>query len=120
MDRDDPSLVMDADEHVRRHFDGMTRKYLLSVLDDDLIAEHLRKPMGHHSEPLARLLAWCHRRPQNEQYLVRQTAGDEYRIARMSGRRGVPPDVINDAVFKTVEDARHAILLQHINDLTGG
>ena len=48
---------------VRDMFDRMTRTYLLTVVGDDLIEEHRRSPTGHHSEPLARLLAWCQRRP---------------------------------------------------------
>lgn len=120
MDSQESTAGMDADDHVRRHFDGMTRKYLLSVLSDDLIEEHRKKPMGHHSEPLARLLAWCQRRPLDEQYSVRRMSDGGYRIIRMSGRRGVPPSYATDEVFQTVEDARHGVLLQHIKDLTGG
>ena len=119
-DKDTAPPVTDADTHVRDTFDAMTRKYLLTVLNDDIIAEHRHKQMGHHSEPLARLLAWCHRRPLEQQYSLRHGADGRYRIIRMSGRRGVPPAYVGDAVFDTIDDARHGVLLQHIKDLTGG
>ena len=119
-DTDTSPPVLDADDHVRNNFDAMTRKYLLTVLSDDIIEEHRQKQMGHHSEPLARLLAWCHRRPMGEQYSLRQAADGGYRIIRMSGRRGVPPAYVGDTVFAAIDDARHGVFLQHIKDLTGG
>jgi len=112
--------VQDADQHVLDNFDAMTRRYLLKVLNDDIIEEHRQKQNGHHSEPLARLLAWCHRRPLHERYSLRQAADGSYRIIRMSGRRGVPPEYVGDTVFHTIDDARHGVFLQHIKDLTGG
>jgi len=118
--KDQSPPVLDADDHVRDNFDAMTRKYLLMVLSDDIVEEHRQKQSGHHSEPLARLLAWCHRRPLSEQYSLRQGADGSYRIIRMSGQRGVVPTYVGDAVFNTIDDARHGVLMQHIKDLTGG
>ncbi|WP_324754058.1 hypothetical protein [Roseovarius sp. Pro17] len=112
--------VLDADDHVRAQFDAMTRKYLLTVLNDDIIEEYRQKSTGHQSEPLARLLAWCHRRPMDQQYSLRQASDGGYRIIRMSGRRGVPPTYVGETIFTTIGDAHHGVFLQHIQDLTGG
>lgn len=114
-----PALPVDADEHVREMWDRMTRSYLLSVLSNDIIEEHRRSPTGHHSEPLARLLAWCQRRPLPEQYAVKAEADGSFRIVSMTGRRGVPPTYIGESRFASLEEARHGVLLQHISDLTG-
>jgi branched-chain amino acid transport system permease protein len=119
-DKDTFPPLLDADDHVRENFDAMTRKYLLMVLNDDIIKEHRHKQMGHHSEPLARLLAWCHRRPIDQQYSLRLGADGGYRIIRMSGRRGIPPAYVGETVFATIDDARHGVFLKHIRDLTGG
>ena len=86
-----PALPADADEHVREMWDRMTRSYLLSVLSNDIIEEHRRSPTGHHSEPLARLLAWCQRRPLPEQYAVKAEADGSFRIVSMTGRPKLPP-----------------------------
>lgn len=112
-------IIHDSDLHVRNQFDRMTRTYLLSVLNDDLIAEHRRKPEGHHSEPLTRLLAWCHRRPPSEQYVVRAEGTGDYRIAQLSGQRRKLPLYIGEERFGTIQEARHGVFLQHIKDLTG-
>lgn len=91
MSEADTSSVADADLHVRADFDRITRNYLLSVLSDDLIEEHRRKPEGHHSEPLTRLLNWCQTRPLHEQYAVLQETGGRYHVVRLSGKPRVPP-----------------------------
>lgn len=109
----------DADHDVRDMFDRMTRAYLLTVVSDELIAEHRRSPFGHHSEPLTRLLAWCQRRPLPEQYAVKAEADGTYRIVSMTGRRGARPTYLGEARFASLEEARHGVLLRHISDLTG-
>ena len=109
----------DADQDVREMFDQMTRAYLLTVISDDLVEEHRRSPTGHHSEPLARLLAWCQRRPLPAQYAVKAEADGSFRIVLMSGRRGVRPSFLGETRFASLEDARHGVLLQHISDLIG-
>jgi len=108
----------DKDHHVRAQFDRMTRAYLLSVLDDQLIEEHRTDDGSHPSEPLSRLLAWCQRRPLAEQYAVKAEADGAFRLVRFSGRRGQAPIYIGDERYATLREARHGVLLRHINDLT--
>lgn len=108
----------DKDVHVRDQFDRMTRKYLLAVLSDDIIAEHRRGP-GHPSEPLSRLLAWCQRRPLDQQYAVKAEADGTFRLIRLGGVRGRRPAYASEDRFATLEEARHGAFLRHIKDLTG-
>lgn len=110
--------LADRDHHVRDLFDRMTRAYLLTILDDALIEEHRTKEAGHYSEPLARLLAWCQRRPRGEQYGVKAEAGGTFRLIRFADRRGGPPAYLDEERHATLRDARHAVLLRHIRDLT--
>lgn len=112
-------MTGDADLSVRDHFDRMTRAYLKTVLDDGLIEEHRLNPAGHHSEPLARLLAWSQRRPLSSQYAVKAEADGTFRIVAMSGRRGMRPTYVGDDRFPSLAEARHGVLLRHISDLTG-
>lgn len=109
----------DADGNVRKNFDRFTRAYLLSVVNDGVVEEHRIKPEGHHSEPLTRLLSWCHTRPLNEQYVVVRQNDGQFHVARLSGRPRVGPKRVDDQTYSTVREARHAAFLQHIKDLTG-
>lgn len=115
---DDQLRQPDKNVHVRDHFDRMTRGYLRSVLNDELIAEHRRGELGHVSEPLARLLAWCQRRPASEQYAVKAEADGTFRLIRFAGRRGHPPSYIGDERYTTLQAARHGVFLRHVSDLT--
>ena len=108
----------DQDIYVRDHFDRTTRRYLLSVLSDALIEEHRRYP-AHPSEPLARLMAWCQRRPIEERYAVKKEADGSFRVIRFSGRRGAKPSYAGEERFASYEEARHGAFLHHIKDLTG-
>lgn len=111
--------VVDAGDHVRQNFDHFTRRYLLSVLSDQLVDEHRSKPEGHHSEPLTRLLNWCHMRPLDQQYIVIHRNDDRFQVARLSGKPRSAPAPVDDQTYETVREARHAVFLRHIKDLTG-
>jgi branched-chain amino acid transport system permease protein len=115
---DDSSNWEDRDLQVRGHFDQMTRKYLLSVLSDALIEEHLCYP-PHMSEPLMRLLAWCQRRPLAEQYSIKQEGDGSFRLINFYGVRGRKPVYASEEKFATIREARHGAFLRHIKDLTG-
>lgn len=115
---DDSSSQTDSDAHVRNHFDQTTRVYLMAILTDALIEEHRRCP-AHLSEPLARLLAWCQRRPLSEQYAVKAEGDGSFRLISFSGVRGRKPAYVGDDRFATLQEARHGAFLRHIRDLTG-
>src|ERR1700688_1120809 len=114
----DENGQIDRDDDVRAHFDRMTRAYLLSVLDDELIEEHRTGSGRHASEPLARFLAWCQRRPLDQQYAVKAEADGAFRLVSFSGWRGQPPRYIGAERYATRLEARHGVFLRHINDLT--
>lgn len=115
---DDNSNPVDRDLQVRDSFDQTTRKYLLSVLSDALIEEHRRSP-PHKSEPLARLLAWCQRRPLVEQYAVKAEGDGSFRLVIFTGVRGHKPVYVSEENFASIGEARHGAFLRHIKDLAG-
>ncbi len=107
----------DADLQVYAHFNAKTRGYLKSVIDEALIEEHRRQPVGRHSEPLERLLAYFRRLPLSEQYAVKTEADGVFRIVRLSGLRGTPPKAVDETDHRTLEAAYHAIFLRQIDEL---
>jgi hypothetical protein len=117
MPEKDEDLLRDRNVEVRAHFDQMTRAYLLSVLNDELIEEHRSGSSVHPSEPLARLLAWCQRRLPSEQYALKAEADGTFRLVAFSGRRGQPPSYLGDERYATLQEARHGVFLHHIRDL---
>jgi branched-chain amino acid transport system permease protein len=40
-----------------------------------------------------------------------------YRIVALSGLPGVPPRVVDDRIYSSLDDAYHAVFLRRINDL---
>lgn len=118
MSEQDGPYQVDRDVYVRDHFERMTRIYLLSVLGDDVIEEHRTGDPGHVSEPLARILAWCRRRPPAEQYSVKAEADGTFRIITFAGKRGRKPSYVGGESYATLSEARHAAFLHHISDLT--
>ena len=69
------------------------------------------------SEPLARLLAWCQRRPPHQQIAVKAEADGSFRLIRFAGR-GQKPAYVGEERFATLQEARHGAFLRHVKDLT--
>jgi branched-chain amino acid transport system permease protein len=111
------TALQDRDVLVEDRFNRMQRLYLKSVLSDELIEEHRRQPLGQHSEPLARLLMYLQRSAANRYALKRDTRDGKYRIIRLSRIRGVAPELADDAVFDTVEEAYHGLFLKQVREL---
>ena len=111
--------IRDQDEVYRRFFDGMQRKYLKSLVDDDVIEEHRRSPLGQHSEALERLLHYFRNAPQAGKYAIRRggKSAAAFRIVSLSGLRGEAPRTLEGEEYATVEEVHHAIFLKRIRHL---
>lgn len=110
----------DRDPVARAQFDALQRRFLRTLVSPAVIAEHKARPLGQHSEPLARLLHYFRERPLAGQYAVlREQAGGRFAVLRLSGRRGVPPVPEGEARYATLEEAYHAIFLKRIEELMG-
>jgi branched-chain amino acid transport system permease protein len=107
----------DRDHEVEDRFNRMQRLYLKSVISDALIAEHRAQPLGHHSEPLARLLMYFQRSGGNRYALRKDTRTGSFHIVHLSRIRGVPPEPADAAVFDKIEDAYHGLFLKQIKEL---
>lgn len=115
---DERDEVQDRDVVYRRFFESKQREFLRSLVNDEVIEEHRRQPLGQHSEPLERLLIYFRRAPQKDKYTVwRDERQGCYRIVTLSGERGVAFNEVDDRQYNSVEEAYHAIFLRRIDDL---
>ena len=110
--------VEDRDVVYRRYHDGKQEEFLRTLVCDDVIEEHRQKPLGQHSEPLERLLLHFRGMPMaNKLAIKRDEATATFRLIAFSGERGVPPRLVDDTKYKTLEEAYHAIFLRRIEEL---
>ena len=113
--------VTDKALHYYARFDEKLRERLRALINDELIAEHKENPLGfrgHHSPDLQFVLNYFRRSPQAGKYIiVASVPWQEYRIGVLSGVRGVAPEVLEEPVFATEEEAIHGTFLARVRDL---
>jgi branched-chain amino acid transport system permease protein len=101
-----------------RRFDKKLREELKKLVNDKVIEEYPGARSGLLSDTLQRLLNYFRRASIVDKYAVLCTRPfAEYRIIALSGRRGVPPRVVDDKVFDSPESAAHAVFLKRVQDL---
>jgi len=101
-----------------RRFDARLRTDLKKLITEDLIQEHRATFGKRRSDALERVLTYFRSTAVADKYAalaVKPFA--EYRIVALSGRRGVPPRVVDDQIFTSVEDALHGVFLKRVQDL---
>lgn len=109
--------VVDKQLLVFDDWDRKQRERLRRLVSDALIEEHKLQPLGQHSDALDRLLAYFRRQPVvGKELIIAVRPWEEYRIALMSGARGVPYELL-DETFPTEEAAMHGIFLRRIRHL---
>jgi len=110
--------VENKDDHFFDYFNDKQCEYIRQVLNDEIIEEHRLKPLGQHSEPLARVLAYCRRIPMNQQLALKHDRkSDTYMIICLSGKRGVAPTVVDTETFQTLNEAYHGLFLKQISTI---
>ena len=114
----EPEDMADRDLVYRDYFDAKQEEFLRLLVCDDVIEEHQQTPLGQHSEPLERLLLYFRRMPMaNKLAIKRDETTSTFRIIAFSGERSVPPRLVDDREFETVEEAYHAVFLRQIDKL---
>ena len=115
---DEAEMPRDQGEVYRLYFDEKQREYLKTLVCDEVIAEHKAKPLGQHSEPLARLLHFFAHAPQAGKFAIRRSVrSNTFQIVALSGVRGVPPSPVGREEYERVEDAYHALFLMRVERL---
>jgi hypothetical protein len=85
-----------------------------------LALEFRKNPIGHHSPALEQLLNVLRAGPVAGKYcLVCIVPFERWVLARLSGRRGVPPVILENHVFTSIEDAEWEIFKRRWRDATG-
>jgi branched-chain amino acid transport system permease protein len=102
---------------LRRH-DQRVRDQLKPLVSPEVLAEHQRCPWGQHSEPLTRLLYHFRFAAIADKYALQvEQPYRSYRLIALSGQRGVPPRVVDDKTYPSIEEATHAVFLKRCQDL---
>ncbi len=110
--------TIDRQLEVYAAFDARIRESLRRLINEDLIAEHASQPLGPHSDALTRVVNYFRRAPQAGKYIiVAEEPWQRYRIARLTGVRGAPPQMIDDVAHASEEAAMHAVFLLRVRDL---
>ncbi len=111
--------VHDKQELYYRRFNKRLRERLKKLITPELIEEHRRDPLGHHSDELARVLNYFRRGEMADKYVIHRMvpAEEKFRVMAVSGQRGMPPRVIDDREYHDIKEAYHAVFLLRVNDL---
>ncbi len=72
----------------------------------DLVEEFRKTPVGHHSPELQKVMNRLRaERFPGKHVLICTRPYQEWRLARLSGVRGEPPEVVEGVVYTTIEEA---------------
>lgn len=110
--------ILDKSIIVGRTFEREIRDRLKGWITPALIEEHRQKPLGQHSDHLERILNYFRQGPIPDKYAVYcEEPFQSYRVVALSGMPGVPPRVVDDKVYPSLDEAYHAVFLRRVNDL---
>jgi branched-chain amino acid transport system permease protein len=94
------------------------RAGLEAILTPDVVDEHRRQPRGRHSPALALVLAYLRQAPVAGKLVAYASVpGLEWRILRLSGQPGVPPDASDPRTFDSEDQVAHEIFLIRLDEL---
>ena len=101
-----------------REFEKHLRSQLRNWVTPEILQEHALKPLGQHSDHLERILVYFRKQPLANKYVVYcEIPFAAYRIVALSGMPGVPPRLIDDKTYPSLDAAYHAVFLRRISDL---
>ncbi len=101
-----------------RTFERELREKLRGWITPEIIEEHRRSPLGQHSDHLERILNYFRKAPIPDKYAVyTEVPFQSYRVVALSGLPGVPPRIVDDKTYGSLDEAYHAVFMRRINDL---
>ena len=110
--------IRDKNVIAYRRYDKRSRDHLKTLVSPEVLEEHRLKPHGQHSDPLMRLLAYFRFTAVEDKYALRcDEPFRSYRLIALSGRRGVPPRVVDDKTYPSLDAAYHAVFVKRCQDL---
>ena len=104
------------------YHDHVRRDEIRSLINDEVIGEHEANPTGYrqfHSPRLQRVLNDFCTQPIVGKYFVYATEPwEEYRIGIVR-ERGQPPEILDEPVFGSEDEAMHGVFVRRVAELTG-
>jgi len=98
-------------------FHRRMRKALQGLVNEEMIEEYRRTPLGRHSDTLDRILQYFSKPGVQDGYAILEVApGADYRVVILSGIRGLPPTEA-DGSYESLEQAYFAVFLRRLGDL---
>ncbi|HMM74744.1 MAG TPA: hypothetical protein PJ986_03470 [Gammaproteobacteria bacterium] len=96
-------------------FHAQLKDEIKALIGPELIEEHRRKPLGRHSDALERVLNFFRRPPAYALYS--RVAFREWQLIRLPIDPTAPPTPIEDTVYRSENEAYHALFLRNVDDL---
>jgi len=117
----DPTRYVDKDvEHFHPVHHALRRSHMRKLVTSEIVEEHRRNPLGYgpdfHSWPLHHLLGYFRTQPDSA-YLMPYQYPDKMTFGIAVSKRGASPTILEDKVFDTVDEARHAIFEMRVAEL---
>lgn len=110
--------IADKSRIAQRRYDKRSRDHLKTLVTPAVMDEHRRQPYGQHGDALMRLLAYFRAQSLVDKYALRADQPfHRYRLIALSGVRGVPPRLVDDKTYASLEEAYHAVFLKRCQDL---
>jgi hypothetical protein len=94
--------------------------YVRPLVTPELVEEHRRNPLGHHSDALERVLRYVRRsrgRLEGAYVIVALEPYRSFAIGTLSAQRGVSPAIDRSEIFASREEAEHAVFVRRLRDL---
>jgi N,N-dimethylformamidase len=98
----------------------MLTVYKVGKHDRPVVDEFQKKPIGHHSPALQRVLNVFRGEPMQDKYvLVCTKPHKEWVLGQLTGERGKPVKMLKDQVFTRIEDAEREVFRRRWKKYTG-
>ena len=107
----------DRESEVQSVFDANLRARLTELVTPDLIEEHRRNPVGHHSPALGIVLTALRQVPTRGKLAVWAIEpARQWMIIRLSGQQGVAHDLSDPGRFFDEDEVLHEVFLRRLGE----
>jgi branched-chain amino acid transport system permease protein len=111
-------VASDRAEIARARFQRAARERVRELVTDALIAEHAARPLGPHSDDLARVLTFLRGAPvEGKQVLMTIESDRAWQIGRITRADRARPLILEGDVYTSCDEALHAIFLDRVEAL---
>jgi hypothetical protein len=114
----EPGAAADRAELVRARFRSGVRRRVAALVTPELVAEHAARPLGPHSDDLARVLTYLRGADVEDKHVVLTIRPDRaFRIGRIRQADRSRPLALDDAEQPSLQAALHEIFVRRIAEL---